>query len=256
MNRKLNFLAIASLVLSAVPARAQTAPAKDASAKAAALPTVDEIAEKCAKGSGGKEAWAKLSSLVMTGTMEIPSVSMSGKIEIYAKAPNKNLQIVTLADGQFVQKQGFDGKNGWKSDPQSGLKKLEGEELEEARTNSAFDSDVRLKEVFPDMKVTGKTKVGDRDAYTVLTHVGGKTVTFYFDAQTGLRIAMDSEGGDNAATAGKVSLFFEDFRTVAGVQVPHRIRGSAAAFGFEIRIQEVKPNEAVNEALFAMPAQQ
>jgi hypothetical protein len=30
--------------------------------------------------------------------------------------------------------------------------------------SSIFDSDVRIKEIYPDMKVIGRAKVGDRDA--------------------------------------------------------------------------------------------
>lgn len=228
----------------------KSAPSKDDS-----LPSVDEIAAKCAKGSGGKEAWAKLSTLVMTGTMEIPEVGMTGKVEIYAKGPNKVLRIITLGDGQFVQKQAFDGQGGWKSDPQSGLKRLEGSELEEARIEATFDSEVRLKEVYPDMKVTGRAKVGDRDAYTVLAHTpGGKTVTMYFDAQNGVRIAEDSEGPDETGNVQKTSVFFEDYRSLAGVQVPYRIRGNAAAFSFVIRVQEAQPNVPVDDSKFAMPS--
>lgn len=259
MNRKPTCFCIASVLLffvCAVPARSQGKDEKKmAPAKEAALPSVDELAEKCAKGSGGKEAWTKLSTLVMTGTMEIPAAGMTGKIEIYAKAPNKNLQIVSLADGQFIQKLGFDGKVAWKSDPQSGLRQLEGAELEETKIQSTFDADVRLKEIYPDMKVTGRTKVGERDAYIVVTpQPGGKTVTFYFDAQTGLRIAIDSEGPEGAGSAGKTSLYLEDYRSVAGIQVPYRIRGSAASFGFQIRLAEVRPNEPVDDALFVKPA--
>ncbi len=147
---------------------------KDASAKDAALPSAEELSAKCAKGSGGKEAWAKISTLVLSGTVEIPALGASGKLEVVAKAPNKILQTTSIADGQFVQKQGFDGRVGWKFDTQNGLKKLEGAELEEARVDANFDTDVRLKEIYPDMEVTGRTKVGAHDAYTAVAHGPGE----------------------------------------------------------------------------------
>ena len=249
--------AIAVLFLAYVtPASPQSNPApKSAPSKDSVLPTVDELVERCAKGSGGKEAWAKLSTLVLTGTMEIPSVGMTGKVELVAKAPNKSFHIFSLADGKFVQKQGFDGRVGWKSDPQAGLKRLEGTELEDARLEGIFDTDVRLKEVYPDMKVTGRAKVGDRDAYTVLTHrPGGKAVTFYFDAQTGLRIAEDSEGPDENGKVEKTKVVNEDFRAVGGIQIPFRIRITSPSVSLVINVQEVKHNVPVEDAIFAMPA--
>ena len=231
------------------PASART-PVKDE-----AVPTLDQLVEKCAKANGGKEAWAKLSTLVMTGTMDLPTYSMSGKIEVYAKAPNKILRIVDINEGQYVQKEAFDGKAGWKSDPQAGLRQLAGAELEEAKAESTFDTEVRLKEIYPDMKVTGRTKLGDRDAYTVLAHEGRKTVTFYFDAQTGLRIGEDSEGPDDNGTVQKIHLTFEDYGPVAGggVPIPHKIRGTSPVVTFEMQIKDAQFNVPVYDAKFAMP---
>ena len=258
MHRKLSHFAAASVLLAfcVAPAFPQAAPApKAAAAKEEALPSADELAAKCAKASGGKEAWAKLSTQVLTGTMELTSFGMTGKIEFTAKAPNKMLHVVTLGDGQFVQKQGFDGRVAWKSDTQNGLKKLEGAELEQAKMEAIFDSDVRLKEVFPDMKVTGRAKVGDRDTYTVLAHEpGGKTDTFYFDAQTGQRIAIDSEGPDESGKMAKASIFIEDFRTVDGIQIPFRIRIESAAVNLVIKLQEVHHNVPIEDSIFAMPS--
>ncbi len=255
MKRSLKSIAmpLALLLAGSVPALSQTAPKASASAKEDPLPSVDQLVEKCAKANGGKEAWAKLSTMVMTGTMDLPTFGMSGKVEVYAKAPNKVLRIVNIGEGQFVQKQAFDGKTGWKSDPQSGLKQLTDAELEEAKVESVFDTEVRLKEIYPDMKVTGRAKVGDHDAYTVLTHEGRKTLTFYFDAQSGLRIAEDSEGPDDNGTVQKISLTFEDYQPVGGVQVPHKIRGTSPVITFEMHIQDAQVNVPVDEAKFAMP---
>jgi hypothetical protein len=235
MIRKIRLLTSAAgfLSLFAGPAFPQSTPApKAAAAKEEALPSADELSEKCAKGSGGKEAWAKLKTMVLTGTIDIASIGMTGTVEIYAKSPNKVLRVISLANGQFEQKQGFDGKAGWKSDPQSGLKPLEGSELEETKVEAVLDSDVRLKELHPDMKVTGRTKVGERDAYTVVTHQpGGKTVTMYMDAQTGLRIAEDSEGPNETGTvefcnhAARCSMQ----RSGGRHQICHALRGWARA---------------------------
>src|SRR5262244_4240464 len=232
MDRKIHYFAVTSLILIwAGPAHGQAAPApkeKDAPAAAVAdakLPSAQEVSDRCAKASGGKEAWAKLKTMVMTGTLDIPTYNVSGKVEIFAKRPNKILRISTVADGQFVQKEGFDGQAGWESDPQKGLRAITGPQLEQVKVESVFDTDVRLKEVYPDLKVTGRTTVGDRDAYIAVAHEpGGKTVTMYMDAQTGLRIAEDSEGPDETGTVVKANLVFEDFRTAGEIQIPYRIR--------------------------------
>ena len=97
MNRKLSHFAVASVVLAfcVAPAFPQSAPPPKAAAKEEALPSVDELAAKCAKASGGKEAWAKLTTQVLDGTIELPTFGLSGKVKFIAKAPNKMLHVVT-----------------------------------------------------------------------------------------------------------------------------------------------------------------
>ncbi|HJZ66466.1 MAG TPA: hypothetical protein VKD70_19225 [Candidatus Acidoferrum sp.] len=258
MKGKVHYFAIASLLLiwaAATPGQAPPVPKdKDAAAVEAKLPTAQEISDKCAKASGGKEAWAKLKTMVMTGTIDIPTYNVSGKVEIFAKRPNKILRISTVADGQFVQKEGFDGQAGWESDPQKGLRAITGPQLEQVKVESVFDTDVRLKEVYPDMKVTARTKVGDRDAYIAVAHEpGGKTLTMYMDAQTGLRIAEESEGPDETGTVVKANLLFEDYRAAGDIQIPYRIRIKAPNVSLVIQIEDVKWNDPVDDAKFAMP---
>ena len=219
------------------------------------LPTIDEIAEKCANASGGREAWAKLSSQVLTATIELLSPQMTGKAEIFSKVPNKSFHVFSLADGQFQEKQGFDGKVGWKSDSQNGLRLLQGAELEDARLEAVFDTDVRLKEIYPDMKVLGLSNIEGRDAYAVLTHEpGNKAVTFYFDVKTGLRIGEDSESPDANGKVEKTHYLFEDYRTSDGIQIPFKIRITSPSVSLNINVQEVRHNVPIDDSLFAAPS--
>ena len=257
MKHKFGYFSLASIFLiCTAPARCQTAPAaKAAPAAETKLPTADELSEKCAKASGGKEAWAKLNTMAMKGTVDIPTFGVSGKVEIFAKRPNKVLRTTNVMDGQFVQKEGFDGQAGWTSDPQKGLRAITGAQLEQVKVESIFDTDANLKEVYPDLKVTGRNKVGDREAYTAVVHEpGGKTVTMFFDAETGLRIAEDSEGPDETGTVVKAHLLFEDYRASGDIQLPRTIRIEAPNVSLVIKIEDVKFNDPLDDAKFAMPA--
>lgn len=220
-----------------------------------ALPTVDAIAERCAQGSGGREAWAKISTQVISGTIELSSLQLTGKVEMLAKAPNKSLHTFSLADGRFEEKVGFDGNIGWKRDSQKGLRRLQGAELENAKIEAIFDTDLRLKEVYPDMKVVGRTKIAGQEAYAVLTHEpGNKKITFYFDAKTGLRIAEDSEGPEADGKIEKTTIVFEDYRAVDGIQIPFRSRLTSPSLSFVVNVQEVRHNVPMDDALFTMPS--
>jgi len=257
MNRKFIYFGLASIFFICVaPAHSQTAPApKDPPTAEVKLPTADELAEKLAKGSGGKDAWAKLNTMTMTGTVDIPTFGVSGKVEIFAKRPNKILRTTNVMDGQFVQKEAFNGEAGWTSDPQKGLRAITGAQLEQVKVESVFDADAHLKEIYPDLKVMGRSKVGDHEAYTAVAHEpGGKTVTMYFDAQTGLRIAEDSDGPDETGAVVKAHLLFEDYRVAGDVQLPRTIRIEAPNVSLVIKIEDVKFNDPLDDAKFAMPA--
>jgi hypothetical protein len=244
------------LLSSVCPARSQNKPTTARNQPSnEALPTIEAIAEKCAKGSGGREAWAKLSTQVITGTIELSSPQLSGKIEMIAKAPNKSRHTFSLAEGQFEEKAGFDGNIGWKLDSQKGVRRLQGSELEDAKIEAVFDTDLRLREVYPDMKVLGRTKIAGHEAYAVLTHEpGNKIVTFYFDAQTGLRIAEDSEGPDADGKVEKTTIAFEDYRAVDGIQIPFRLRIASPSLSFVVNVREVLHNVPVDDSAFAMPS--
>lgn len=248
---------VSSLVLCVFPALAGT-PSRQESvlAESQSLPSAEELADRSAQASGGREAWAKLSTLVLKGDIEMPALHLTGHVELYEKAPNKSLRVVSVAESSYVLKHGFDGQMGWELDPQKGLRRLQATELDEARVEAIFDSEVRLKEIYPDMKVVGKSRVGDRDAYVALmrTRPSAKPARFYFDAQSGLRIAEQSDVLASNGQIEKTTTFYEDYRTVAGVQIPFRIRFTSPSANFTINLNEVHPNEAVDDSVFAIPS--
>jgi len=252
-NLKLRVLYL--LVCLAVPALTHSQKAPGQTTGQDVLPSAKELADKCARASGGKEGWAKITSMVLRGTLEMEAPPLKGTVEIHAKAPNKVLNVFSLADGQFVHKEGFDGQTGWQMDSQNGLKKLEGAELEKTKLDAIFDSEVRLKELYPDLQVVGRTNVNGRDAYAALTHrFKDRAVTWYFDAETGLRIAEDSEGADASGKVEKSTTFYEDYRRVGGVLVPFRIRLASSSMKLVVSVLEAQPNVVIDDAIFAMPS--
>ena len=130
---------------------------------AADLPTVDQILAKNIEASGGKAALEKLNSRVEKGTIEVVTFGVSGPIEMYAKAPNKQFSRSTF-EGYGEVLQGFDGKTGWVKTPDAGLREMSGAELDRAKRSADFHRSLHLKEQYAKMTVIGKGKVGDRDA--------------------------------------------------------------------------------------------
>jgi len=74
------------------------------------------------------------------------------------------------------------------------------------------------------------------------------------DAQTGQRIAIDSEEIDETGKVVKASIFLEDFRAIDGIEVPFRLRITSPAINLVINLQEVHHNIPVNDSIFALPS--
>ena len=216
-------------------------------------PTVDQILEKNLQAMGGKAAFEKLTSRVSKGSFEIPAMGAGGPIEIYEKAPNKNLAVITI-EGFGVVQQGFNGTVAWENEPQNGLREKSGAELADAKRNADFYGPVRLKELYPKMELKGKEKVGAGEAYVIIaTPPSGAPETIYFDTQSGLVVRQDSTR-ETAQGKMNIQAFLEDYRVVDGVKLPFVVKQNSDAISFVIKLTEIKHNVAVEDAKFNKPA--
>ncbi|HLG16498.1 MAG TPA: hypothetical protein VJH03_18625 [Blastocatellia bacterium] len=221
-------------------------------AKPAAMPSVDEVLARYVAAIGGKEAVQKLTSRTAKGTFEIPAMGVSASAEMFAKAPNKSLLVLDIP-GFGIIRDGFDGTIGWAEEPQGGLREKTGAELAASKRDNDFYRDIRLKEIYSKMELTGKEKVGDRDAYAVAaTAPDGSTEKLYFDVETALMVRADTE---RETPQGKLPIqaFMEDYKEVDGIKMPFTLRQSTAAFSFTIKLTEVKHNVAIEDSKFAKP---
>ena len=254
-------LMITSLcVIATLPAFAHGAPQKSdtkaPAAKADAMPSIDQILDKYVQALGGKAAIEKVTSTVLTGTFELPAMGMSGPLEIYAKAPNRNATIINIAGFGVVQF-GFNGTIAWSQDPQTGLREMAGAELADTKRDAEFYKEIKLKQLYPKMTLTGKEKVGEHDVYVIeATPADGKPEKMYFDTQTGLLLRVDNDRESPQGSA-HVETYFEDYKdTGGGVKGPFTIKIVRPDISFTLKTTEVKQNVPIDDAKFNKPAAQ
>ena len=245
--------AILSLMLAGIPAMAQAPQSLEA--KAASLPSVDQLLDKYIQALGGKAAIEKLTSRVSKGTFEAPDQGVSGSVENYAKAPNKTATVVDVP-GFGLVRQGFDGAVGWAENPQTGLREMTGQELSITRRTAEFHGVLKLRELYPKMTLKGKQKVGDREAYLVEADAGDGTFRrMYFDVQTGLLVRNEIER-ETLQDRATFQNDLEDYREVDGVKVPFTVRQTNPNISFVVKLTEVRHNVPIDDARFAKPAAQ
>ncbi len=223
------------------------------------LPTVDVILNRHAEATGGKRAVENFKTQFVKGTLSAHQLPSSppeiSPLEIYMAAPNKMLASITTPKGTLLQ--GYNGATGWMGNGKE-ARELSGASLVRLKRRADFYADWKLREQFARLRVAGKERINDHEAY-VLT---GRTVDsrlerLYFDTQTGLllrRVAYTE------TIIGMIpeAMDFEDYREVDGVKIPF-IRRSAQLDGFEastLKFMEVKFNVPINDTKFNLPAAQ
>jgi len=217
-----------------------------------ALPTVDAVLEKYIQAIGGKAAQMQLTSRVLKGRVDVPGVSNGGRLEVYAKAPNKSLTVMKL-DTIGVIRQGFDGRAGWESD-QRGVRISTGESLASLARDSDFYSPVKMKQLYARVKLIGKVKEGFRQAYLIEASPRvGSAEMFYFDAETGLLVRHDASRL-TAKGSIRAEVYLNDWREVDGIKVPFRLTQVMPSVTFVFTVEEVKHNVPVEEAIFKRPS--
>ncbi|HEV8485510.1 MAG TPA: hypothetical protein VGV87_18345 [Blastocatellia bacterium] len=240
------------VLLGAISALAQAKP--DADKKPAApMPTVDQVMENFVKAIGGKEAGMKVTSRVQKGTLEIAAMGVNAPIELYAKAPNKSLFFLDVPSYGIIQ-EGFDGTAAWAQEPQGGLRDKTGAELAETKLDGQFYKNLRLKELYSKLELSGVESVGGRDAYVIVcTPTGGSPEKFYFDKENGLLVRHDFER-ESPMGRSPTQQFLTDYKEVDGMKVPHTIRNIGAMGEMTIKFTEIKQNVPIDDAKFNKPA--
>ena len=255
IRKQLLAAALATILLaaSAVAQSTSRPPAKSPTKEGTELvPTAEQLLDSAVMALGGAAAIHKISSRVMKGTFELPALGITGTAEVYAAAPDRFCSLVRIPEiGDF--KQGFDGKTAWASDPNSGLREMAGEEFLQFVRHSQFFHDLRFRELYPQRRVTGKAKVGERAAWMLeATPAGESPETFYFDTETYLLLRHD---GVEPTPDGKLSVeqYYEGYSTLDGVKIPARLRHVDPKATWTVTFTEVKHNVAIDAAQFRRP---
>lgn len=257
MSKTLLTLFFASILVSLAQGPAKQKPpevkAPTTAAKVTATPTAEQIIDKYAQASGGKEAIGKVSSRVMKGEAELMGVPGKGEVEVYAKAPNKLMANLTLPGLGHLQ-YGYDGRNGWRRALSGGIVDVRGLDLAYMALDAEFPRDLKIKERYTRLELRGVEKVNGRDAYLIVgTPHDLKPERLYFDVDSGLLVRL---GTNRETPEGMVTedAYFEDYRVVDGVKLPFIERHATPGLTFIFRFTSIKNNVPIDDSLFSKPA--
>jgi hypothetical protein len=230
-------------------------------AQVSSAQTADEVIEKSIAAMGGRAAMEKIKTRQTTGsiTLGTPAGEIPGTIEVTNAAPNKARTVIkadlsSLGAGPMVVDQRFDGTNGYVLDSLQGDRPVSGDQLASMKANTFPHPFLGYKAQGTSAKLTGKEKVGDRDAFVVVFEPSsGPAVKQYIDAenylpvQTVIKLTVP-QMGELEQTARSL-----DFRDVDGVKVPFKLEVSSSMQSFTIVITKVEQNVPVDDKMFSKP---
>lgn len=230
-----------------------------ASAALAADLTAAQIVDKNVAARGGLEAWRAVNTITMSGEMDA-----GGKQDatlpfvLGMKRAHKRRLEIRFQDQTAVQT--YDGKQGWKFRPYLGrddAEPLTPVELKSASVADELDGPlVDYAKKHTKIELQGMEKVEGKNAYKLkLIMVGGAQRNLWLDASSFLEVKIDGEPRKLDGRPHKVVVFYRDYKTVSGLNLPHTLETAVEGVKqtHKMTLKSVTVNKPMEDSLFAKP---
>lgn len=222
--------------------------------------TAGQIVEKNMAARGGPEAWRQVETMVWIGHIEGANPSAPGlPFVLQQKRPDKS-RFEIQSQGQ-VSLRIYDGGHGWKlragGNSLPYVEEYNSEELRFARDWQTFDGPL-MEPAAKGVTVAleGVDTIEGRAAYRLqVTLPSGERHHVWIDTRTFLDVKSDRAVHHAYGPAGRVSVFYRDYRSYGGLQIPMTIESGNDAIPTRDKmvIDKVQLNPPLADSLFARP---
>jgi hypothetical protein len=215
------------------------------------LPKAETILDKSVEVTGGKAAFEKMHSMVITGSMELAAMGIKGTMVITKAEPDKSLVEIDIT-GIGSVKQGYDGKVAWEINPMQGARIKDGDEKASAKREAHFHEE-NWRDDYKKVETVGAETVDGKDCYKLtLTPNEGNLITEYYDKKTGLLVksttTVSTPNGEIDA-----AVIFSDYRKEGDLLVAHKIQQTAAGQEIALTFEGFKYNVDLAKDKFDLP---
>lgn len=229
--------------------------------------TAAQIIEKNIAARGGQQAWRKIQTMVWAGHVESAHGPAAPNLPfvLEMKRPNKT-RFEIMAQNQ-VSVRIYDGTHGWKLRPENSGKPewqpYNAEELIFAGEGQGIGGplmDFREKGIA--VALDGIDEVEGSKAWRLtVKRPSGNTYHMWIDAKTFLDIKYDRESRNALAQSGTVSVYYRNYKTIDGLQIPLMLESGtatanstgAAKVTDRMVIEKVALNPPLENLAFAKP---
>lgn len=199
---------------------------------------------------GGKEKLTTVKNIKveMTATTQMGELTMT----LWSKNNEKSAMTVSVG-GMIVQEQRYDGQT-LRAGQMGTLETVTDDKMVSEAKEQAQGYFQELFYLKPEYKLElkGLETLNGKNAYklNIVSPSGSKTVEFY-DQETGLKLrqiqTQEAQGQSISNT-----MDFEDYRSVEGVMIPHKVKLVSAAIPFplDFEVKKVEVNQNIDDAVF------
>jgi hypothetical protein len=214
---------------------------------------VDQILARYTEAVGGQEAIDRVKSYQVKGTFVTSVSPEQGAFETWGKEPNKTLSVIEFPR-IGVLKKGFDGETRWVQTPAGTFSDQSPQEMAEVERDADVYRAGKIKSLYQSMRLDSKARLRGRDVYIVEgIPVKGAAEKLLFDTESGLLVRWDMARRDPRRGTVFVKVNLDDYREVDGVKVPFSVRFAFESFDFTIKINDLKHNVPIDDAVFKKP---
>ena len=218
--------------------------------------TADEVMGKTIEALGGVDALKASTSRQVRFEIDFENQGVKGWGMSFSKAPNMTATDTTLtAVGKEIATVNdyFDGTAGGERYSFAPTETYAGQRLEDVKLQSDFYGYLNWKTGLKSAEVKGTEKVGDEEAYVVVTHYEkASDITHYISTKTFLPLKMTTLiASSTSAQKTPNAQVFSDYRMVDGVMSPSKSITDSPGMGTVVTyVKEIKNNVTIPDSVF------
>lgn len=223
----------------------------------AELPTAEKVLERFVQASGGQEAFLKVKTVSMSGTMEIKAQGIKAAMKMYRADGGKTYTVFDLP-GFGKQEDGSDGNIVWDKTVlgpriKSGSEKFLASCAKSAIGTEYAPSAADMANCYDNVVMSGAEELDGKTAFKlVLTPKQGKTQEQWFDKESGLlkklRMTVPSPMGELP-----MNVIFEEYKSIDGILTPIRMTNQIGPLSMTLSFEEILYNPKIPAQIFALP---
>jgi hypothetical protein len=217
-----------------------------------ALPKAETIIDHFVEVTGGKAAYEKRKSEIMTGTIEMAAQGVKGTLTRYSEPPDKSYTVMNL-EGVGKVEQGAAGGVAWENNPMTGPRVMSGEEKAQSLREAVFNGQLNWRQMYEKAETAGVETVDGEECYkVVLTPAEGKPETTYYQKKSGLAVKTVTVASSPMGEF-PVEQILSDYKDFDGVKMPTKMVQKIATQEMVLTIDNVKVNDKIPDDRFNPP---